>query len=211
MFSNALLSIDTFGKTAHIVSRWKEQTFSFQMMFVSSLYLESFRSYARFSKVRFDICWKAMPRAGFDPVTCLSAVQSFTTILLLLLAYSIRFPLETLSGGLLLCGPSHGLVPADPIRTWSPVHKWFVSSQQFEQRHFDKQQLRGGKIRYLLFAIHSAKGPLSRYLNARNPFTGHKYRYQTKMKLTLFTIMCNAEIKNISGWKTEYVWITSPL
>ena len=71
-----------------------------------------------------------MPRAGFDPVTCLSVVQSFTTTLLLLLGYSIRFPLKTLSDGFLLCGPSHGLVPADPIRTWSPVHRWFVSSQQ---------------------------------------------------------------------------------
>ena len=71
-----------------------------------------------------------MPRAGFDPVTCLSVVQSFTTTLSLLLAYSIRFSLETLSDGFWLCGPSHGLVPADPIRTWSPVHRWYLSSQQ---------------------------------------------------------------------------------
>ena len=55
MLSNTLLRIDAFSKTAYIVPRWKEQTFSFQMVFVSSLYVESFRSYACFSKVRFYI------------------------------------------------------------------------------------------------------------------------------------------------------------
>ena len=53
MLSNTLLRIEAFSKTALIVPCWKELIVSFQMIPVSSSYVKSFRSYARFGKVHY--------------------------------------------------------------------------------------------------------------------------------------------------------------